>query len=135
MRLKDDSGVLLCLEAESYIDPVGMVAYGANVVLVGDDGEFVQAMVEEQDIIQLCLDMDEFKAVDRVIDGVEYNLTANSINIKLSDITCNFCDAKWRMLHAWLSSFVTFVIHRLNLTDSVLPNQGVHYNDFTFSQN
>ncbi len=143
MRLKDDNGVMLVLEAEPYLDCLNMSAYGLSIVLVGVDKQFLETRLEEQDALQLVIDVEIFSPIERTVHGVsclEYKIAGTTyFEMQLRDedeiIKCAFSGARRNALYSWLEAFKTFCINRLNETDCILPNQTFKTTKFSMSQN
>jgi len=142
MRLKDDQGVRLFLEGNSYFDDLELSAYGMSVVLVGADQQFLETRIGEEDALHLAIDLVEFDSAEDTIHGISclhYMVSGQSIKMSLekdSDkIECMFSDAKRVVLMGWLQTFKTFCINRLNETDCILPNQTMQMTEYTINQN
>ena len=149
MRLKDDKGNLLVLEADTYCDDLG-TTYGIIVSIAGADKGFLLACIHEEDALQMAVDLDGGNyisynmGVERTIRGVcclQYKSLPGWDGIELSleceDETnkCMLSKPEFAILRAWLDAYKTFCENRLNETDSILPNQTYKTTKYSFSMN
>ena len=139
MTIKDANGVMLILQTVPYRDCLEFAAYGLSLAIVRQDQAVGQFPIEEQDAIQIVFDLAEKDTVDRTIGELQYWCNQETLQVTLTDedeiFECSFVGVKYEALAAWFNSYMTFVIHRLNATDCLLPNQTARKTEYTVSQN